>query len=162
MMTQRVTTLYLRQNLVAPRQAFIISSLFERLHFRSLTYAELLRQQFETTIGDEGPTATRWPTSCAETADAVQPDSETVQLLRRSRSLWSSYAVATTDPRLPAECIQLRNLLGRVPTFPTSSLLANKKSSTLQYHHSRFGLRISGISTWLAGRMQPSTQNNVP
>jgi hypothetical protein len=65
-----------------------------------------------------------------------------------ARSLWSSYAVATTDPRLPAECIQLRNLLGRVPTFPTSSLLANKKSSTLQYHHSRFGLRISGISTW--------------
>jgi hypothetical protein len=65
-----------------------------------------------------------------------------------ARSLWSSYAVATTDPRLPAECIQLRNLLGRVRTFPTSSLLANKKSSILQYHHSRFGLRISGISTW--------------
>ncbi|KAL8835534.1 MAG: hypothetical protein Q9176_006883 [Flavoplaca citrina] len=37
-------------------------------------------------------------------ADAVQPDSTTVQqLLKRSRSLWSSYVAATTDLRLPAE-----------------------------------------------------------
>jgi hypothetical protein len=101
---------------------------------------ELLRQQFQ---------ATRWSTSYAEMADAVQPDSTTVQqLLKRSRSLWSSYAAATTDLRLPAECIQLRKLLGRVPAFPTSSLQAHNKLFTLRYHHSRFGLRISGTSTW--------------
>src|SRR5271154_6465507 len=82
-------------------------------------------------------------------ADVVQPDSTTVQqLLQRSRSLWSSYAAVTTNLRLPAECIQLRNVLGRVPAFPTSSLQANKKLSTSRYHHSPLGLRISGISTW--------------
>ena len=82
-------------------------------------------------------------------ADAVQPDSKTVQqLLQRSRSLWSSYAAVTTDLRLPAECIQLRNVLGRVPVFPTSSLQANKKLSTPRYYHLCLGLRISGISTW--------------
>lgn len=87
--------------------------------------------------------------SCAEMADTVQPDPKTVQQqLRRSRSLWSSYAVAATNPRLPADCILLRNILGRVPTFPTSLLLANKKPSTLQYHHPPFGVQISGVSTW--------------
>jgi hypothetical protein len=95
-------------------------------------------------------TTTRWPTSYAEMADAVQPDSTTVQqLLKRSRSLWSSYAAATTDLRLPAECIQLRKLLSRVPVFPTSSLQAHNKLSALQYHHSRFGLRISGTCSTL-------------
>ncbi len=91
----------------------------------------------------------RWPISCAEMADAVQPDSKTVQqLLQRSRSLWSSYAAVTTNLRFPVECIQLRNVLGSVPAFPTSLLQANKKLSTPRYHHSRLGLRISGISTW--------------
>lgn len=94
-------------------------------------------------------TGTRRPASCTEMEDAVQPDSETIQqLLRRSCSLWSSYAVATTDPRLPAECIKLRNILGRVPKFPKNPLLANNQSSTLQYRHSRFDLRICGVSTW--------------
>jgi hypothetical protein len=82
-------------------------------------------------------------------ADTVQPDSTTVQqLLKRCRSLWSSHAAATTDLRLPAECIQLRRLLGKVPAFPTRSLEAHNKLSTLRYHHSRLDLRISGTSTW--------------
>jgi hypothetical protein len=82
-------------------------------------------------------------------ADAVQPDPATIQqLLSRSRSLWSSYAATTTDPRLPAECAQLRSLLCKVPAFPTSSLQAHEKLSALRYHHSRFGVRIGGISTW--------------
>ncbi|KAL9632748.1 MAG: hypothetical protein Q9204_003664 [Flavoplaca sp. TL-2023a] len=82
-------------------------------------------------------------------ADAVQPDSTTVQQpLKRSRSLWSSYVAATTDLRLPAECMQLQRLLGKVPAFPTRSVEAHNKLSTLRYHHSRLGLRISGTSTW--------------
>ena len=92
---------------------------------------------------------TRWPISCAEMADAVQPDSKTVQqLLQRNRSLWSSYAAVTTNLRLPAECIQLRNVLGRVPAFPTSPLQVNKKLSTPDTITHALGLRISGISTW--------------
>ena len=82
-------------------------------------------------------------------ADVVQPNSTTVeQLLKRSYSLWSSYVATSTDLRLPAECVQLRNLLGKVPTFPTYLLQADGTLSTLQYHHSNFGLRISGASTW--------------
>lgn len=79
----------------------------------------------------------------------VQPNFTTVeQLLKRSCSLWSSYMATTTDLRLPAECVQLRNLLGKVPAFPTSSLQADETLSTLQYHHSCFGLSINGVSTW--------------
>ncbi len=82
-------------------------------------------------------------------ANEVQPDLTTIQqILRRSRSLWSSYAATTTELRLPAQCVQLRNLLGKVPAFPTSSLHAHAKLSALRYHHSRFGLRIGGTSTW--------------
>ena len=82
-------------------------------------------------------------------ANEVQPDLTTIQqILRRSHSLWSSYAATTTDLRLPAQCVQLRNLLGKVPAFPTSSLHAHAKLSALRYHHSRFGLRIGGTSTW--------------
>jgi hypothetical protein len=72
------------------------------------------------------------------------------QLLQRSRSLWSSYAAVTTNLPLPVECIQLRNVLGRVPAFPTSLLQANKRLSTPRYYHSRLSLRISCISTWRA------------
>lgn len=81
--------------------------------------------------------------------DVVQPDSTTArQLSKSSRSLWSSYAAAITDIRLPAECIQLRELLGRVPAFPTSSFQTSDKLSTLRYDHPPFSLRISGKSTW--------------
>lgn len=82
-------------------------------------------------------------------ANEIQPDYTTIQqLLRRSRSLWSSYAAKDTNLRLPAECVQLRSLLGRVPSFPSSSLQAHEKISTLRYHHSTLGVRIGGTSTW--------------
>ena len=81
--------------------------------------------------------------------DVVQPDSTIVQqLLKRSRSLWSSYVDVVTDPKLPVECLHLRKLLGRVPPFPTSSLQTHKTFSSLRYSHSHFGLQISGQSTW--------------
>ncbi|KAL8706510.1 MAG: hypothetical protein Q9201_000442 [Fulgogasparrea decipioides] len=82
-------------------------------------------------------------------ADPVRPDPTAVQrMLQRSRALWSSYAAETTDPRLPTECIQLRNILGRVPAFTARTLEANGNSSTLQYTHMSHGLLINGVSTW--------------
>ncbi|KAL8725872.1 MAG: hypothetical protein Q9181_006256 [Wetmoreana brouardii] len=82
-------------------------------------------------------------------ADPVRPDPTAVQqMLQRSRALWSSYAAETPDPRLPAECIQLRNILGRVPAFPTRTLEASGNPSTLRYTHTSYGLLIKGASTW--------------
>jgi hypothetical protein len=80
---------------------------------------------------------------------AVRPDSESIQrLLQKSGSLWSSYATAATDARLPAECNQIQNVLSRVPAFPTRLLQSNQTTSTLRYLHSAFGLQISGRSSW--------------
>lgn len=82
-------------------------------------------------------------------ANEVQLDLTIIQqILRRSRSLWFFYAITTTDLRLPAQCVQLPNLFDKVLAFPTSSLHAHAKLFALQYHHSRFDLRIDDMSTW--------------
>lgn len=82
-------------------------------------------------------------------ADAVRPDPLAVQqMLQKSRSLWSSYAAASTNCQLPPQCIQLRNILGRVPAFPTRTLESNGKQSLLRYNASDSGLAITGTSTW--------------
>lgn len=81
--------------------------------------------------------------------DAVRPDAETIfQILEKSRSLWSSFAMSASDERrLPSECMQVRNVLGKIPAFPSCSAMVDEKSFPLRYEHLQSRLRISGRST---------------
>lgn len=75
-------------------------------------------------------------------------------MLARSRRIWASYTnEANSAIGLPLECVQLQNILGRVPAFPTQTSIVNGNATQLKLEHRisttyTSKVRISGRSTW--------------
>ena len=93
-------------------------------------------------------------------ADAVQPDPTTVQqLLKRSRSLWSSYVAATTDLRLPVERMQLEDSSAKSLHSPLDrlKLITNCLPSDTTIHATAYesAVRQYGVPRWESTTFHP-------
>ncbi|KZF20395.1 hypothetical protein L228DRAFT_250079 [Xylona heveae TC161] len=91
--------------------------------------------------------------------DGVSPSQPAFdQLLGESCKLWSSYRdAASTTPLLPSDCINLKSLLGRTPSFLGSGLLPDDVHVSLacreeQSTQGQQGLLTSGRSMWRTSR----------
>ncbi|KAE8142645.1 hypothetical protein BDV38DRAFT_267840 [Aspergillus pseudotamarii] len=81
--------------------------------------------------------------------DVVKPTKERFdRVLRGSYALWSSYVDLEGPTTLPIECIDLKRIFGRTPSFLGHGLIPENESVPLKCSESSGTLYVNGHSTW--------------
>ncbi|KAK6823721.1 hypothetical protein RU639_006404 [Aspergillus parasiticus] len=81
--------------------------------------------------------------------DAIQPNKESFdRVLRESYALWSSYVDLEGPTSLLFECIDLKRILGRTPSFLGHGLIPENEPAPFKCTESSGTLYINGRSTW--------------